>query len=248
MVEHFNKWVEVTPFVNKESNTITEASINLVSKKFGGCADVLADRGNEFRGKYDDVLHDCFINCRPDGLIERIVRTVKGGPRKFCRSHDQSNWDIQLPRIMMGDSPYFSAIWPSPTAVSFYENAQWLLWNYKMKRVKKLTIRAKLFKRVMPVTMDDLVIAQHRRLCLPTLTNSEHTGHYYNMIFKVKEVRNNGVLLLEGCIARMCTQQMKNGALCHLLNIDGDPKQLFLMPATDAKLRTRRWTSKHAAV
>lgn len=104
--------------------------------------------------------------------------------------------------------------------------------------------RAALFRRIMPMAMANLQIAQHR----DSLRYAHsHSGSYRpkprkfeigdfvylqrqvqdtlepttaRLILRVKEVRPSGVLVLEGADGRCTTDHLRNCAPCHLPNLD----------------------------
>jgi hypothetical protein len=104
-----------------------------------------------------------------------MVQTCKKGLRKICLTRNREDWDLALPYIAMGYkmskhaslyhfSPYFllfgkHSIPPSSIAaqidqvVDLDSLATW---------AKVIAKRAALFKKVMPIAMENLFITQHR--------------------------------------------------------------------------------------
>ncbi len=74
-------------------------------------AECLTDQGTEFRGEFDQLLEQCFIDHRvnspqrpqSDGLAERCVSTVKSALRKKMQDLKVTDeWDEELPWVMLG--------------------------------------------------------------------------------------------------------------------------------------------------
>jgi hypothetical protein len=91
MVEHFSKWIELVPSLDKSSEGVAYAFLDRVSSHFGALAEVLTDHSTEFQGEFqvlcDKVLidHQTISRNHPDvdGLAERVVQTVKRALRKY---------------------------------------------------------------------------------------------------------------------------------------------------------------------
>ena len=52
MIEHLSKWVEAVVLSEKSSGSTAAAFLDRVLSRFGGCAEVLTDRGSEFQGEF----------------------------------------------------------------------------------------------------------------------------------------------------------------------------------------------------
>ncbi len=111
MIEHFSKWVEVAPLPCKESQHTAHAILDRVISRFGAPAEVLTDRGTEFEGAFQDLMHQCMIDHRTtsashpqaDGLAERAVQTMKRALRKLSVAKGNvANWDVDMHWIAMG--------------------------------------------------------------------------------------------------------------------------------------------------
>jgi transposase InsO family protein len=86
------------------------AALRGVLCRYGAPAEVLTDQGEEFQGKFAELLTKLLIDhCltsrdhpQSDGLAERMVQTVKEALRKFVLKSNRHHWDVQLCWIAMG--------------------------------------------------------------------------------------------------------------------------------------------------
>jgi hypothetical protein len=110
-IEHFSKHIEVEPIFCKEAHETAFAFSKAVIGRFGACAEVLTDQGNEWRGEFEELLKKCKIHHRTtsagrpqsDGLAERAVQTVKRALAKMAEeSKSGRKWDEHLPWILLG--------------------------------------------------------------------------------------------------------------------------------------------------
>ena len=111
MVEHFSKHIEVAAIPTKTSENTAKALLAHVITRFGACAEVLTDNGTEFRGEFQQLLEDCFIDHRTtspqhpqaDGLAERAVQTIKHALIKHVKtSAKPKEWDQYLQWVVLG--------------------------------------------------------------------------------------------------------------------------------------------------
>jgi hypothetical protein len=183
MIEHFSKWLEVVALLDKSSHSTSQAFLQQIINRFGACAECLTNEGPEIKGEFQDQLDHAFIDHRRtsrnhpqvDGLVKRMVHTCKKGLRKICLTRNKEDWDLALPCIAMGYrmskhtslfhfSPYFllfgkhpippsSIIVPMDQVVDLDSPTTW---------AKVIAQRDVLFKRVMPMAMENLFITQHR--------------------------------------------------------------------------------------
>ena len=56
MIEHLSKWVEAVVLSEKSSGSTAAAFLDRVLSRFGGCAEVLTDRGSEFQGEFQALM------------------------------------------------------------------------------------------------------------------------------------------------------------------------------------------------
>ncbi len=182
MIEHFSKWVELIVLPNKSSHNTSQVFLQQVLSRFGACAECLTDQGSEFRGEFQDLLdHALNDHCRisrdhpqANGLAERMVQTCKKGFQKICLTKNKEDWDLALPYIAMGYkmskhaslshfSPYFLLFGrhPIPPFSIAAQMDQVVDLDSLATWARVIAKRAILFRRVMPMAMENLSIAQH---------------------------------------------------------------------------------------
>ena len=182
MIEHFSKWLELTPLKASTSAETAKAFL-AVCTHFGAPAEVLTDQGQEFQGEFDTLCKELLIDHREtsrdhpqaDGLAERAVQTTKRAVRKYVLTHAVDTWDDWIPWIAMGYrmsrqvalgeySPYFLMFGRNPvvgatlreminTAVDLDDPATWH---------QVVADRAEAFKKAIPIAFSNLQAAQHR--------------------------------------------------------------------------------------
>jgi transposase InsO family protein len=110
-IEHLSKHIELMPLPDKEAATTAQAFLAHVLSRFGACAEVLTDRGSEWRGEFAQLLEQCLIDHRvtsadhpqTNGLAERCVQTIKRALRKLCaQALTAATWDRHLAWIALG--------------------------------------------------------------------------------------------------------------------------------------------------
>jgi hypothetical protein len=265
MIEHFSKWVELVALPDKSSHSTNQAFLQQVLSRFGACAECLTDQGSEFRGEFQDLFDHALIDhCRTsrdhpqaNGLAKRMVQTCKKGLRKICLTKNKEDWDLALPYIAMGYrmskhaflshfSPYFLLFGrhPIPPSSIIAQMDQVVDLDSLAIWAKVIAERVALFRRVMPMAMENLFIAQHR----DTLRYAHTRGGSYKpkvrqfdvgdfvylqrqpndtldtfsgrTILRIKAIRPSGVLELQGADERTIRDHSKNCAPCHLSNLD----------------------------
>jgi hypothetical protein len=182
MIEHFSKWVELVALPNKSSHSTGRTFLQQVLSRFGACAECLIDQGSQFKREFQDLLDHALIDHRwisrdhpqVDGLAERMVRTCKKGLRKICFIGIKEDWDLALPYVTMGYMmskhtylPHFALYFllfgrhpiPPSSIVTKMDHVMDLDSLATWARV--IIKRAILFRRVMPMAMENLSIAQH---------------------------------------------------------------------------------------
>jgi transposase-like protein len=111
MVEHFSKWIELVPSLDKSSEGVAYAFLDRVLSHFGAPAKVLTDQGTKFQGEFqvlcDKALVDHQTTSRDhpeaDGLVEHVVQTMKRALRKYgLQKGHVGDLDIQSPWLAMG--------------------------------------------------------------------------------------------------------------------------------------------------
>ena len=265
IIEHFSKWIELVALPDKSSHSTSQAFLLLVLSRFGACAECLTDQGSEFRGEFQDLMDQALIDHRrtsrdhpqADGLAERMVQTIKNALRKLCFTINKEDWDLALPYIAMGYrmskhaslsnfSPYFLLFGRNPLPPSSIASQMEVVVDLDSPSTWARVIleRAALFKRVMPMAMENLSIAQHR----DTLRYAHTRGGSYKpkvrkfdvgdfvylqrqpndtldtstsrVILRIKAIRPSSVLELQGANGRTIRDNAKNCAPCHLPNLD----------------------------
>jgi transposase InsO family protein len=94
---------------SKLSTKVAEAFLGVITR-YGACAELLTDNGQEFAGELDVLCQKLLITHRTtswyhpqsNGLTERLVRTIKGGITRFGTENDRRTWDEWLPYLVMG--------------------------------------------------------------------------------------------------------------------------------------------------
>jgi hypothetical protein len=82
-----NKWIELVALPDKFSEGVAYSFLDRVLSRFGALAEVLTDQGREFLGEFQTLCEQAMIDHRTtsrdhleaDGLVERMVQTVKRG-------------------------------------------------------------------------------------------------------------------------------------------------------------------------
>jgi len=178
MIKHFSKWVELVALPDKSSHNTNQQVLN----RFGACAECLIDQGSKFKGKFQDLLDHALIDhhqtsrdhSQVDGLVEKMVQTYKKGLWKFCLIGNKEDWDLALPYIVMGYmmskhislfhfAPYFLFFGrhPIPPFSIAAQMDQVDDLNSLATSAKVIAERVAIFRKVMPMAMENLSIAQH---------------------------------------------------------------------------------------
>jgi hypothetical protein len=125
-----------------------------------------------------------------DGLVERMVQTCKKGLQNICFTRNKEDWDLALPYIAMGYkmskhaslyhfSPYFLLFGrhPIPPSSITAQIDHVVDLDSPTTWAKVIAERAALFKRVMPMAMENLSIAQDQN----TLRYAHTQGGSYKL-------------------------------------------------------------------
>jgi hypothetical protein len=185
MIEHFSKWIELVALPDKFSEGTAYSFLDHVLSRFGAPTEVLTDQGREFFGAFQTLCEQAMIDHRTtsrdhpeaDGLAECMVQTVKRGLRKYSlKKGHHGDWDLQLPWLAMGYrfskqasltslSPYYLLFGRHPVLPKAIQmDADTVLANMDNPDMWALMSEqhTNLFKRVMPMALENLSIAQHR--------------------------------------------------------------------------------------
>ena len=109
-VEHWSKVVVLIPIQDKTAECTAFAFRQHVLGYYGASAEVLTDGGREWRGAFEELLEQAFIDHRvsspmhsqTNGLAERCVQTCKRALRKHCEAAGATDtWDAHLPWIQL---------------------------------------------------------------------------------------------------------------------------------------------------
>ena len=219
-----------------------------------------------------------------DGLAERMVQTMKRALRKCLLDGGGVDWDELLPYIAMGYrmtkqkavgySPYFLMFGRDPIFQSRLQHLQEAeLDPYTTQEQLQIFLdqRGQAFKRVMPLAMRNLAIAQQRDKERYRLVRgggwdrpkaSFNPGDYVMLkqktdntlgaparphVLRVVEIKASGVALLEGSDAARIEEQQKNIAHCPLPILDGNmyPERFYRGPSLHCRVcGTRRRATK----
>jgi hypothetical protein len=160
-----------------------------VIARFGAPAEVLTDQGTEFRGEFEELLRQCFVDHRvasaghpqTDGAAERAVQTLKRAFRKYGEvAKDLGAWERHLPWILLGyrcskqkatgQSPYEMLYGVAPSLVPSMKERmdleeQRLAFESAADRAKAaeyVLLRAQELQRRCAAAGGNLKIAQHR--------------------------------------------------------------------------------------
>jgi hypothetical protein len=122
-----------------------------------------------------DHHHTSRDHPQGDGLAKRLVQICKKGLRKICLTVNKEDQDLALPYIAMGYrmskhaslshfTPYFLLFrrQPIPPSSIIAQMGQVVDLDSPPTWVKVIAQRTILLKRVMPMAMENLSIAQHR--------------------------------------------------------------------------------------
>ena len=182
-IEHFTKWVELIPLPSKSSLHSAHGLLEGVLSRYGAPGEILTDQGKEFGGAFQTLLSKHEITHRmsshehpqSDGLAERMVQTMKNGLRKCPLDGGEEQWDELLPYVAMGYrmskqkssgySPYFLMFGRDPIIQSRLQKLQKEELDLDLSTEQLATFlneRGQAFKRVMPLAMRNLAIAQQR--------------------------------------------------------------------------------------
>jgi hypothetical protein len=181
-VEAFSKWIEVKIIPNKTSECTSEAFEELVLSRYGSPAQVVTDRGDEWKGLFSQLLYDHFIDHaitrgyhpQSNGACEKIVGILKLALRKTLLTQDIKEWRKTVLSVAMGYrmsrqsstgfSPYLMMLGRNPLIPSGFQNVADIPidWNDENAAEQSLLQRAELYQRIVPMATDNMLIAQHR--------------------------------------------------------------------------------------
>ena len=68
-VEAFTRWVEVQIIPHKTAECTAEACRTLILSRYGSPAQIVTDRGNEWKGEFEDLLFETTLIMQLPGAI-----------------------------------------------------------------------------------------------------------------------------------------------------------------------------------
>ena len=110
LVEHYTRYIILVPTPDKSASITAQAFTEHVLAMFGAPGECITDRGTEFQGEFDQLLHKLSVDHRTtkgyspqgNGLAEKAVQMVKAA---LAKSHLQENlresWDEHLWKIAL---------------------------------------------------------------------------------------------------------------------------------------------------
>ena len=226
--------------------------------RYGAPREVLTDRGGEFQAEFDDLLTKHEITHRlasrdhpqTDGLAN-----MKRSLRKSLCDGGGLRWDELLPYVAMGyKMSTHKSLRYSPYSLLFGRDPIFQARHHPLVELEKepsdeemqvfLSTREQTFRRVMPLAMRNLAIAQLRQKerynlvrggewakpkasfavgdYVMVMRKTENTlqASAHPHVLSIVELRASGVVILEGSDAPRCTKQMKDVAHCPLPILD----------------------------
>ena len=110
MIDHFAKWVESVALPNKTGASTARALLEGIPAVLGASAEILTYQGTKFRGEFQKKLTRHGMDWRlqsrehrhSDGLVERMVQTMKRSLRKSSVENAVKGWDFFFPYVAMG--------------------------------------------------------------------------------------------------------------------------------------------------
>jgi hypothetical protein len=82
MIKHFSKWLELVPLSYCSREITTYAFLDKVHNRFSAPTEVLIDQGTKFRGEFQELCENAFIDhhttsqhhLKVDGLVTHGYR------------------------------------------------------------------------------------------------------------------------------------------------------------------------------
>ena len=183
-IEHFSKWIEAFPLLDKTSSEVTYYAHQLFCR-FMAPAEVVTDGGGEFEKEFHDLMVRLHIDHRvtspnhpqSNGASERSVDILKTGLKRHTQAagpESKLEWDLYLPSIVMGYnispqastrfSPYYLVFAVQPTLPSAIREhlVTPLDIDDPAAAAASLLHRVSILRRIIPMAGQNLLIAQHR--------------------------------------------------------------------------------------
>jgi hypothetical protein len=197
-VEAFTRWIEVKVIPYKTAECTSEACKELILSRYGSPAQIVTDRGPEWRAEFDQLLFDNYIDHaitrgyhpQSNGAVEKIVGILKVALRKTLVQKARPDWMKALMNVIQGYrmsrqsstkfSPYLLLFGRSPVIPSGFQNVANVPidWSDQKAAEQSLIARAKLFEQCVPMAMANSLIAQHRDTKRYERRYDKNTGVY----------------------------------------------------------------------
>jgi hypothetical protein len=62
MIEHFLKWLKLVPLLDRNSESVAYAFLDMVLNRFGALVEILINKGTKFYGEFQELCEKTFIN------------------------------------------------------------------------------------------------------------------------------------------------------------------------------------------
>ena len=258
-IKYFKKWVELIPLPSKSSRDSARGLLEGVLSRYGAPREILTDQGREFGGAFHTLLSKHEIthgvssreHLQSNGLAERMIQTVKRAFRKCLLDGGGEEWDELLPKIAMAyrmskqkavsSSPYFLMFGRDPIIQVRLRQSQEEVLDLDASGEGLrafLDRQGQAFKRVMPLAMRNLAIAQQRdieryrrvrgggwdrpkasfapvnyfviQMKKPNTLEAPARPH----VLRIVEIKSSKAVVMEGNDAARREEQIKNIAHC----------------------------------
>jgi hypothetical protein len=197
-VEAFTRWIEVKVIVRKDAECTTEACRELIFSRYGSPAQIVTDRGPEWRGEFDELLFKNYVDHaitrgyhpQANGAVEKIVGILKVALRKTLIHKAKPDWTKALMSVIQGYrmskqsstkfSPYLLLYGRHPLIPSGFKNIADVPidWADQAAAEQSLIARAELYDKCIPMAMSNSLIAQHRDTKRYERRYNKNTGVY----------------------------------------------------------------------
>jgi site-specific DNA-cytosine methylase len=183
-VESFTKFVVLVALQGKQADYTAHAFSTRVLGVFGGCAEVVTDKGTEFQGEFQDLLVHHLIDHRTtsanhpqaNGLAERTVRSVKAALQCMLAGSAGKEWDELTPCIALGYNcstqastrsvPYYLVFAQQPVVPPAIKERMEEPLDVDIaapELARALLDRAQAVKRHLIIAGENLAVAQHQQ-------------------------------------------------------------------------------------
>ena len=111
VVDHFSRWVEAYPLKSQEATEVASVFVREFVSRFGCPRRIHSDRGANFTGEVMRKTCELLGIARStttafhpmsNSIVERTNRTLINMFAKFLEQHEHSEWDKNLPLLLLG--------------------------------------------------------------------------------------------------------------------------------------------------